>query len=53
MLSGSNMDLNWFKTALINTAPGLIGESIAPVLESYLSIFASFFMFSDAFTNIA
>lgn len=46
-------DTQWFQTALINTAPGLIGQENKPVLESYLSIFASFFMFSDARQNVA
>ena len=47
------LDKNWLQIALINTASGLIGEKNKPLLENYLAIFASFFMFSDALENIA
>ena len=47
------LDKNWLQIALVNTASGLIGEKNKPLLENYLAIFASFFMFSDALENIA
>ena len=52
-LANQKFDKKWLQIALINTASGLIGEKNKPLLENYLAIFASFFMFSDALENIA
>ena len=52
-LAKQKFDKKWLQIALINTASGLIGEKNKPLLEDYLAIFASFFMFSDALENIA
>ena len=51
--ANQQIDKDWLQIALINTASGLIGEKNKPILENYLTIFASFFMFSDALENIA
>ena len=41
-------DADWLILALMNTGKGLIGRKNLPLLQTYLSGFASFLMFTDA-----
>lgn len=51
-IGNSAVDIMWLKTAIINTKPGLLGDSNRSKIEEYLAIFTGFLLFDDITTYI-